>query len=148
MRQRALVFSNAGRQLKLRGLCMSTYGARAVFKIRTDLQGKMLHTPSIFICLDFPFSKLLIIRNLCHAFFFISGIFSCCARRRIELATTGGYTKNSKKICSRTQCSIVCAKNVTCWTPIEDSERPSLNQLATTPIYMLSREQSSGLQSA
>ena len=50
-----------------------------------------------------------------HSFSF-QAFFSCCARRRIELATTGGYTKNSKKICSRTQCSIVCAKNVTCWT--------------------------------
>ena len=50
-----------------------------------------------------------------HSFSF-QAFFPCCARRRIELATTGGYTKNSKKICSRTQCSIVCAKSVTCWT--------------------------------
>ena len=81
-----------------------------IYKVRCSILLRFSYA-SIFLSLNCLLYEIYAMDS-----FSFQAFFSCCARRRIELATTGGYKKNSKKICSRTQCSIVCAKNVTCWT--------------------------------
>ena len=114
-----------------------------IYKVRCSILLRFSYA-SIFLSLNCLLYEIYAM----HSFSFQA--FFSCARRRIELATTGGYKKNSKKICSRTQCSIVCAKNVACWTLNADRRLRTTKPQSTcnTPIYMLSREQSSGLRSA